>query len=167
MTSQLGPAAGYLAGLRDRLAADGCEVTSMRWHGHEVVVGMRTDRKARWLGSRAQLFVHAAAVPSVDDVALAEFTGWAMTAARSRIRGRLLNRSAGLVLPALISEDVRPSAVTWATADIRTLGFTMTGRPVTVTVTADGPRTDMFRDWVKWAGSFTGHVLKKAALYFP
>ncbi|MFE2041797.1 hypothetical protein ACFXAZ_12865 [Streptomyces sp. NPDC059477] len=122
MTSQQSPAASYLAALRERLEADGCVVSSTRWYGHEVLVGSRSDRKARWLGTKAQLFIYAAAVPSVAEATLSEFTGWAMTGARSRLGRIPIIRNAGLVLPALISADVQPGAAGWGAGAGRVLG---------------------------------------------
>lgn len=167
MTSQQSPAASYLAALRERLEADGCVVSSTRWYGHEVLVGSRSDRKARWFGTSVRLFVYAAAVPGVDQAALSEFTGWALTGAKSRRGGIPGARNAAMVLPALISADVQPTAAQWAAQDARILDPTVVGRPITVTATPGGLRTTMYRGGVVWGGMFTKHVLQKAALYFP
>ncbi|MET8831488.1 hypothetical protein ABZX40_37335 [Streptomyces sp. NPDC004610] len=167
MTPQQTSAPAYLAALRARLEADHCAVSSTHWHGHEVVVGERTDRKARWLGSGARIFVHAAAVPVVDEAALAEFSDWAMAAAGHRISGISVAFDAGLVLPALISADVRPAAAQWAAREHRVRGMTVVGRPIAVAVTEHGPRTAMFRGRGVAKAMFAGHVRDKAALYFP
>ncbi|MFD0261252.1 hypothetical protein ACFXKJ_28220 [Kitasatospora indigofera] len=158
----------YLEALGERLAADGCQVTTTTWRDRHVVVGSRSDRKARWFGTKSELFVLAAAVPETDTALLAEFTGWAMERSKS-VRGGLPGaRNAAMVLPALVSGSVQPSAAQWAAADARLLGTSLIGRPITVEATAPGSaRVTMYRGGVAWGGMFTGHVLQKAALYFP
>ncbi|MCI3225954.1 hypothetical protein [Streptomyces sp. NP-1717] len=161
-------ATAYLEALHGRLAADGCRMTTTPWGGHQVVIGSRSDRKARWFGTKVQLFVLAAAVPQVDDAVLADFTGWAMEYAGD-LRGGLPGaRNALMVLPTLISGNVQPSATQWAAADARILGTTVIGRPVVVQTPAPGAgRATMYRGGVVWGGMFTGHVLEKASLYYP
>ncbi|MFC8076612.1 hypothetical protein ACFUN8_13865 [Streptomyces sp. NPDC057307] len=161
-------ATAYLETLRGRLAADGCEVTGTLWGDSQVVIGSRSDRKARWFGTKVQLFVLAAAVPEADDTSLASFTRWAMEYAGD-LRGGLPGaRNALMVLPALISGNIRPSASDWAAKDARLVGTTVVGRPVTVQTTVPGTGgVTMYRGGVTWGGMFTGHVLEKASLYFP
>ncbi|MFF2189129.1 hypothetical protein [Streptomyces sp. NPDC058155] len=162
------PATAYLEALRGRLTADGCRVTATTWDDHQVVIGSRSDRKARWFGTKVQLFVLAAAVPQADDAVLADFTGWAMEYAGD-LRGGLPGaRNALMVLPTLISADVRPSATEWAARDARILGTTVIARPVVVqTPTPGAGRATMYRGGVVWGGMFTTHVLEKASLYYP
>ncbi|MFH8253710.1 hypothetical protein [Streptomyces roseolus] len=160
-------AATYLTALRERLAGDGCTVTAPEWNGHRVVTGSRADRKARWFGTKVEVFVFAAAVPEVDVADLAEFTGWAMGYAKGLRSGVPGARNAAMVLPALVSTRVRPEAARWAAEDARILGTTLIGRPLTVETTPGGTRTTMYRGQVQWGGLFTRHVLEKAALYFP
>ncbi|WP_406486180.1 hypothetical protein [Streptomyces phaeochromogenes] len=161
------PATAYLEALRGRLTADGCALASETWAGHQVVVGRRSDRKARWFGTKCQLFVCGAVVPRVDEAAIAEFTGWALTYAKRRRGGVPGARNAPMALPALISTDVHPSAAHWAAADGRVLDATVVARPVTVETTPEVVRTVMYRGGIMWGGMFTSHVLEKAALYFP
>jgi hypothetical protein len=160
----------YLDALRERLAADGCLVTAGTWSDHRVVIGSRADRRARWFGTKVELFVLAAAVPAVDDVSLAAFSGWAMSYAKSIRSGVPGARNSATVLPALISTGVHPSARAWAAADARILGTTLIGRPVTVETSASQAsqvtRVTMYRGQVVYGGLFTRHVLDKAALYF-
>ncbi|MFI5888162.1 hypothetical protein [Streptomyces sp. NPDC051554] len=61
-----GAADAYLAGLRERLTSDGSVVTATTWREHPVMIGSRSDRKARWLATKAELFVLATALPQVD-----------------------------------------------------------------------------------------------------
>ncbi|MFC9331970.1 hypothetical protein [Kitasatospora sp. NPDC057015] len=166
--SPVDAAGTYLLGLGERLAADGCQVTVGTWRDHRVVFGRRSDRKARWFGTKTELFVLAAAVPEVDGPLLAEFTGWAMDRAKSIRSGLPGARNAAMVLPALVSGSVQPSATQWAAADARLLGTSLIGRPITVETATPGiARITIYRGQVAWGGLFTGHVLGKAALYFP
>ncbi|MFJ5711488.1 hypothetical protein [Streptomyces sp. NPDC093105] len=157
----------YLAGLAGRLTADGCAVTSPEWNGRPVVAAQRADRKARWFGTKSELFVFAAAVPQVDVVTLEEFTVWAMSRAKSLRGGIPGARNVTLVLPALVSPYVDPAAAQWAAQDARTIDTTVVSRPVTVQTAPDAVRTTMYRGRVVWGAMFTGHVLEKAGLYFP
>ncbi|MFJ8621972.1 hypothetical protein ACIRD3_03915 [Kitasatospora sp. NPDC093550] len=167
-TAPADPATAYLAGVRERLTADGTHLTRAGWQGHRVVVGSRSDRKARWLGTKVELFVFAAAVPGVDGGSLAEFTGWALEYAKGIRSGVAGARNAAMVLPALISSGVHPSAAQWAAADGRVLGTTLIARPVVVEPAARGTaRVTLYRGRAAWGGMFTSHVLEKAALYFP
>ncbi|MFF7992728.1 hypothetical protein ACFZDG_23400 [Kitasatospora xanthocidica] len=161
-------ATAYLEGLRERLAADGCQVAEGSWHGLRAVVGSRSDRKARWFGTEVDLFVLAAAVHRVDEATLAEFTSWAMAHAGSVRTGPAGARNAAMILPALIGDSVHPAAAQWAGADGRVLGATLIARPVAVEAAAPGAaRVTMYRGGFTWGGMFTSHVLEKAALYFP
>jgi hypothetical protein len=167
-TSSADAAAVYLEHLGGRLAADGCEVASAGWGEHRVVIGTRSDRKARWFGTKVELFVLASAVPRVDDNTLAAFSGWAMEYAKSIRSGLPGARNAAMVLPALVSGSVQPSAAAWAAADARILGTNVIGRPVTVETAVPGAaRVTLFRGRVMYGGLFTRHVLEKASLYFP
>ncbi|MER5738595.1 hypothetical protein ABT117_23345 [Streptomyces sp. NPDC002262] len=160
-------ASTYLTALRGRLTADGCAVTPQSWNGHPVVAAHRADRKARWFGTKVELFVLAAAVPEVDAAALGEFTGWAMGHVKGLRRGIPGARNAAFVLPALVSARVRPEAARWAAEDARLLGTSLISRPLTVETAPDAVRTTMYRGQVPLGGLFTRHVLGKAALYFP
>ncbi|MFE0737291.1 hypothetical protein [Streptomyces sp. NPDC058855] len=160
-------AAAYLAALEERLTADGCTVTRPRWSGLTVVSGSRADRKVRWFGTKAELFVFVTAVPEVDVATLSEFTAWAMGYAKSLRGGIPGARNAALVLPGLVSTRVHPEAERWAAQDARILDATLVGRPLTVETAPNAVRTTMYRGRVVWGGMFTGHVLEKAALYFP
>ncbi|MEX0171455.1 hypothetical protein MRBLMG1_004109 [Streptomyces sp. LMG1-1-1.1] len=131
------------------------------------MTGCRADRKVRWFGTKAELFVFAAAVPEVDVTTISEFTAWAMRYAKSLRGGIPGARNAAMVLPALVSARVRPEAVQWAAQDARILGTTLISRPLTVETSQAGARTTMYRGGVVWGGMFTSHVLQKAALYFP
>ncbi|KAA6215856.1 hypothetical protein [Streptomyces filamentosus] len=162
-----GAAEAYLTKLQTRLAADGCTTTSPHWKDRRVVVGCRADRKARWFGTKTELFVLAAAVPEVDTAVLGEFTGWAMEYAKGLRSGLPGARNAATVLPALVSARVHPEAARWAARDALLLGTTLIGRPLTVETGPGVTRTTMYRGGVAWGGMFTGHVLEKAALYFP
>ncbi|WP_328826295.1 hypothetical protein OHT77_02680 [Streptomyces sp. NBC_00252] len=163
-----GAADSYLAALRQRLAADGTLVTGTTWRDRPVTIGSRSDRKARWFGTKAELFVLAAAVPGVDQALLTEFTGWALDYAKN-LRGGLSGaRNAALILPALVTPSAQPAARTWAAQDARVLGTSLIGRPITVETTGSGvTRVTMYRGGSRYGGMFTGHVLEKAALYFP
>ncbi|MER5889241.1 hypothetical protein ABT160_35905 [Streptomyces sp. NPDC001941] len=160
-------AAAYLTALHARLTADRCTVTTPPWKDRRVVAGARADRKARWFGTKAELFVFAAAVPEVDAATLGEFTVWAMSYAKGLRGGIPGARNAALVLPALVSTRVRPEAAQWAAQDARILDTTLISRPITVEAAPDVVRTTLYRGRVAWGGMFTGHVLEKAALYFP
>ncbi|MGW0121781.1 hypothetical protein [Streptomyces sp. NPDC003327] len=160
-------AAAYLSALQRRLTADGCAVTEPQWNGRRVVAGFRADRKVRWFGTKVELSVFATAVPEADLATLGEFTTWAMAYAKSLRSGIPGARNAAMVLPALVSDRVRPDAARWAAEDARILGTTLIGRPLTVETAPGAVRTTMYRGQVAWGGMFTGHVLEKAALYFP
>ncbi|MET9653240.1 MULTISPECIES: hypothetical protein [unclassified Streptomyces] len=157
----------YLQALHERLTADGCTVTLPPWNGRRVVTGCRADRKVRWFGTKTELFVFAAAVPEIDVATLGEFTTWAMSYAKGLRGGIPGARNAALVLPALVSERVRPEAAQWASQDARILGTTLISRPLTIETAPDHVRTTMYRGRVALGGMFTGHVLEKASLYFP
>ncbi|MCM2390511.1 hypothetical protein [Streptomyces albipurpureus] len=161
-------ATGYREALRERLAADGCEVSTTAWNDHQVVLGSRSDRKARWLGTKSELFVFAATIPEVDAGSLDEFTRWAMAYAKHLRTGLSGARNAAMVLPALISGRVQPTASSWAAADARLLGTDLIGRPITVEAIAPGStRVTLYEGRVLYGGMFTRHVLEKASLYFP
>ncbi|MFJ6723971.1 MULTISPECIES: hypothetical protein [unclassified Streptomyces] len=170
-TGPTGPTAdaatAYLTSLQARLTADRCTVTSSQWNDHPVLIGSRADRKVRWFGTKAQLFVFAAAVPEVDLNALGEFSAWAMRYAKNLRGGIPGARNAALVLPALVSARVHPEASQWAAQDARILDTTLISRPLTIETTPTTTRTTMYRGRIAWGGMFTGHVLEKAALYFP
>ncbi|MFD4832000.1 hypothetical protein ACFWPV_19415 [Streptomyces uncialis] len=158
----------YLEAVRGRMRADGCSLTKATWGDHQVVLGSRSDRKLRWMATKAELFVFAAVVPEVDVRVLAGFTEWAMAFARSARGGVIGARNAASVLPALISGSVQPEAVDWAAADARLLGATVIGRPVTVETAFKGSaRVTLHRGRSMYGAMFTGHVLEKAARYFP
>ncbi|MBO4271992.1 hypothetical protein GSF24_15385 [Microbispora triticiradicis] len=161
-------AAAYVQALRERLAADRCKVTEDDWGGHPVLVGCRSDRKARWLGTKVEIFVFAVAVAEVDTASITEFTGWAMDRAK-RLRSGLPGfRNAATVLPALVGASVQPAAAKWAATDARLLGATLISRPITVETPAAGAaRITMYRGGTMWGGAFTRHILRKASLYFP
>ncbi|MFC8764787.1 hypothetical protein ACFUAG_29295 [Streptomyces sp. NPDC057193] len=160
-------AATYLTALHERLTGDGCTVTLPHWNDHPVVAAGRSDRKIRWFGTKAELFVYAAAVPEIDIATLGEFTAWAMRHAKS-LRGGIPGvRNAALVLPALVSTRVRPEAAQWAAQDARILDTTLISRPLTVECAPGAVRTTMYRGRTLWGGMFTNHVLEKAARYFP
>ncbi|WP_329223605.1 hypothetical protein OG352_39475 [Streptomyces sp. NBC_01485] len=166
--SPAGAANAYLEALRERLTADGSGVTATTWRGYPVMIGSRSDRKARWFGTKVELFVLAAAVPEVDKAVMAEFTGWAMDYVKSLRSGLPGARNAAMVLPALVGGSVQRSARDWAAMDARVLGTSLVGRPVTVETSASGvTRITMYRGRVMYGGMFTRHVLEKAALYFP
>ncbi|WP_406129417.1 hypothetical protein [Streptomyces sp. NBC_00989] len=166
--STTGAADAYLAGLRERLAADGSLVTATAFRDRPVTIGSRADRKARWFGTKAELFVFAASVPEVDQALLTEYTGWALDYAKN-LRGGLAGaRNAALILPALVTGNAQPAARTWAAQDARVLGTSLIGRPITVETSGSGvTRVTMYRGGSMYGGMFTGHVLEKAALYFP
>ncbi|CAM5239310.1 hypothetical protein AB0M94_03385 [Streptomyces xanthochromogenes] len=165
--SSADPANTYLQSLGERLTADKCRMTASNWGEHPVVIGSRSDRKARWFGTKVELFVFAAVVPGVDDAHLAEFTKWAMSYAQSCRSGLPGARNAMMVLPALISGGVHTSAREWASRDARVLGTTVIGRPLTVEAAQGVSRVTMYRGGTVWGGMFTRHVLEKASLYFP
>jgi len=161
-------AAVYVQALRERLTADRCKVAEAEWRGHRVLVGRRSDRKARALGTKVEIFVFAVAVPEVDTASMTEFTAWAMENAKHLRSGLPGFRNAATVLPALVSADVRPDAAKWAAMDARLLGATLMSRPITVETTGTGTaRVTMYRGGTVWGGAFTHHVLRKASLYFP
>ncbi|WP_299535766.1 hypothetical protein [uncultured Streptomyces sp.] len=159
-------ATAYLTALQERLTRDGCAVTSPQRKDRSVVIGHRADRKARWFGTKTELFVFAAAVPEIDLSTLADFTAWSMAHAKSLRRGIPGARNAAMVLPALISARVQPEAARWAAQDARAVGATLIGRPVTVETRPGGVRVTMYRGQASVGGLFTRHVLEKADLYF-
>ncbi|WEH40190.1 hypothetical protein OG233_12245 [Streptomyces sp. NBC_01218] len=160
-------AAAYLTALHQRLTTDGCTVRTSDWKNHPSLTGYRADRKARWFGTRVELFVFAAAVPEVDVALLNDFTTWAMQYAKSVRGGMPGARNVAQVLPALVSSRVQPDAARWAAQDARLLGTTLISRPHTVEITPGAPRTTAYRGGTAWGGMFTRHTLEKAALYFP
>lgn len=167
-TPATGAADSYLAGLRERLAADGTLVTGTTWQDRPVMIGSRSDRKARWFGTKAELFVLASAVPEVDQALLTEYTRWALDYAKNLRSGLSGARNAAMILPALVTATAQPAARKWAAQDARVLGTSLIGRPITVETSGAGvTRVTMYRGRSMYGGMFTGHVLEKAALYFP
>ncbi|MEU9987103.1 hypothetical protein AB0E10_09905 [Streptomyces sp. NPDC048045] len=158
----------YLEAVRGRLAADGCGVTATTWAGHRVLIGSRSDRRLRWFGTKVELFVLATTVPEVDKASIAEFTRWALNYVRGVHGGLPGARNAAMVLPALVSGTVQPSAEDWAAQDARVVGTSVVGWPVTArTTTSRVTRVTMYRGRVAYGGMFKRHVLEKASLYFP
>ncbi|MFJ9629209.1 hypothetical protein ACIRU8_16055 [Streptomyces sp. NPDC101175] len=167
-TPGAGAADAYLAGLRERLISDGTVVTATAWRELPVTIGSRSDRKARWFGTKAELFVYATAVPEVDQELLAAYTGWALDYTKNLRTGLSSARNAALILPALVTANAQPAARTWAAKDGRLLGRSLIGRPITVETSGTGvTRVTMYRGGSMYGGMFTRHVLEKAALYFP
>jgi hypothetical protein len=77
-------------------------------------------------------------------------------------------RNAAMVLPALVTGSAQSAARKWAAQDGRLLGTSLIGRPITVETSGTGvTRVTMYRGGSLYGGMFTGHVLEKAALYFP
>ncbi|MFF7928855.1 hypothetical protein ACFZDP_48790 [Streptomyces mirabilis] len=67
---------------------------------------------------------------------MAEFTKWAMDHVKSLRSGLPGARNATMILPALASGSIEPSARDWAAKDARILGTSLIGRSVTVETSA-------------------------------
>ena len=92
-----------------------------------MVIGSRSDRRVRWFDTKVELFVLATAVPEVDSASMADFTGWAMDYVKSLRSGLPGARDAAMILPALASGSVQPSARDWAAKDALILGTSLIG----------------------------------------
>lgn len=156
----------YLAALGDRLAADGCETNWAEWEGTRVLVGRRSDKKARWFGTRVHLFTVAAAVPEIDAAILSDFTGWAMHYAKQH-KGAGLPGSYGNVItvfPVLVGGTVHAAAKDWAQGRMRCLELAVASRPVVVDTGA--AEVTLYRGKPLHGRMFVKHTLEKAHLYF-
>jgi hypothetical protein len=155
-----------MAALADRLTADGCETNWAEWEGTRVLVGRRSDKKARWLGTRVHLFTVAAEMPSVSAQNLYDFTGWAMHYAK-RHKGSRLPVGYGNVItvfPVIIGASVHPAAKDWAREDMRLSEMAVAARPVVVDTRA--AEVTLYRGKPMHGRMFVKHILEKADLYF-
>lgn len=130
------------------------------------MVGRRSDKKARWFGTRVHMFTIAAAIPNVDVATLAGFTGWAMNYAKQH-KGGGLPVSYGNVItvfPVLVGGAVHPAAKDWAREDLRLMELAVASRPVVVDTGA--AEVALYRGKPLHGRMFVNHTLEKADLYF-
>lgn len=154
----------YLNGLAERLAADGCTVSTQRWGQHDVVIGYRSDFRWTWMATKLHLFTVAApaAVVTRADIGAFTMSVWDQMIAR---QGALRGLQTGVaVLPALVGTQVTPDAAGWAAAEQRQR-FASFARPVTVDTSAHA--ISAFTGRVTLGGVYNSHLIGKLQTYFP
>lgn len=155
---------GYLDGLADRLATDGCAVSTERWGAHDVLIGHRSDFRVQWFATNLHLFTVAAPAGVVTQQDLEAFTSTVWDAMLAR-KGQLRGLQTGLaVFPTLVGTRVDPDAAIWASAEQR-LRFATFARPVVVDTTARD--ISAFTGRVALGGIYNSHLIGKLQTYFP
>jgi hypothetical protein len=155
----------YLAAVRDRLAADGCDLRDERWNGWPVLVGRRSDFRMRWMATRLHQFACVTVLPEISRSAVEQYTTQALRYAVDNKSGMPRGFQTGVALfPAMISDRVDPDALAWAEAQQR-LQFAVMARPVVVDV-ARGV-VAAFRGRAKLGAVYNGHLRAKSIAYFP
>lgn len=155
---------GYLDGLAGRLSADGCTTAWAEWEGTRALVGWRSDKRVRWMGTRVYLVTAAAEVPEVDAGNLAEFTSWAVRYAKHSLgAGGAGYGSVFTMLPVLAGPTVRPAAKAWARETSRVFELALAARPVAVDTRTS--EVTFYRGKSMHGRMFVKHLLQKADLY--
>lgn len=154
----------YLDGLADRLASDGCAVTSERWGTHDVLIGHRSDFRIQWIATNLHLLTIAAPAEVITLPDIENFTRAAWDQALAR-KGQMRGLQTGLALfPTLVGTQVTPDAAAWAAAEQRKR-FAAFARPVVVDAT--GPQVNAFTGRVTFGGIYNSHLIGKLRAYFP
>jgi hypothetical protein len=151
---------GYLKGLEERLAGDGCQVS---YEGLGLV-GYKAQMR---LLMRAHVFLVAAKGGAVDDDLLSEFAAAAVNLAVER-KGQWRGMQSGvIVLPVMVAESASDAAVaiTRRPHRLNLGGFAVMAQPAVVDLSAG--KAHIFRGVRIWGYAFNALIKKKLALYLP
>jgi hypothetical protein len=151
---------GYLKGLEERLAADGCQVS----HEKLGLVGYRARSRAL---VRAHVFLVAAKVGAVDEATLSGFAAEAINLAVER-RGQWRGFQSGvIVLPVMVAEsaDQGAVAITQRPHRLNMGGFAVMAQPAVVDLAAG--KSHIFRRTRFWGYAFNSLIKKTLADYLP
>ncbi|MCL8025109.1 hypothetical protein [Nocardioides bruguierae] len=154
----------YLAGLRDRLQQDGCDVSEAELRGGRALLGYRKDFKIQWMGSRLHTMVLALPWDRVDLPALEGFVADAAQWSHLNKKGLYNGLQSGTALfPVLVGNEVTPPAAQAAAAKQRQ-EFGQVTRPVTVDLSTG--TTSMFTGSPVVGFVFNGFLKAKSRAYF-
>ncbi|MEU5995269.1 hypothetical protein ABZ806_40360 [Spirillospora sp. NPDC047418] len=154
----------YVDVVRERMVADGCEVTAEQVGGVSALVGYRSNWRAF---SKVHLFTVVAESGSVDVEALERFTREASSLAKRR-KGAMRGAQSGvLVIAALVTEHADEAAKEMAGRRFRqgAGGFAALVQPAVVDLT--GKTVYSFRGVRIWGALFAAYLRKKNKLYLP
>jgi hypothetical protein len=154
----------YLITVRDRLIADGCEVTYETIGPVPAMVGYRSDIKAL---SKMHLFTVVASVPEVNEAALRDFAHRVSDYAKAQ-KGAMRGMQSGvLAFAVLVAPKVDDQAKAVAAQPFRLGmgGFAAMVQPAIADLTEG--RVHTFRGRRLWGAALAGHLRKKSILYLP
>lgn len=154
----------YVDVVRERMAADGCEVTTEQVGGLSALVGYRSNWRAL---SKMHLFTVVAESESVDVETLEHFTREASALAKNR-KGAMRGAQSGiLVIAALVTEYAEETAKVRAGKPFRqgAGGFAALAQPAVVDLTEKAVFS--FRGRRIWGALFASYLRKKNKLYLP
>ncbi|MGH9280629.1 MAG: levansucrase [Acidimicrobiales bacterium] len=101
-------AAQYVQHTRQRLLADGNEVSDVVLRGGAVLIGYQSQFKMRWMATKLHLFTGVAAVPQATAQAVAALSAEAIGYAKAT-KGQLRGLQTGVAaIPALVADEVTP-----------------------------------------------------------
>jgi hypothetical protein len=151
----------YVAGMGERMAADGCEVFQDRIGNHGMLVGQRKDFLPAAL-SRLHLITAALVLPAVSGADVVQFASDVSQYAKQRT-GAMLGLQSGIgAFSVIVSGHVGPDAIEAALAKPR-LQFAVRVQSVVVDTGAGVAHTFTGRQVVGYA--FNGHLRRKRELY--
>ncbi|WP_143228216.1 hypothetical protein [Actinomadura meyerae] len=159
-----GALADYMEVVRERVVADGCEVTTEEVSGVPALVAYRSNWRAL---SKMHLFTVVAECESVDAGTLEQFTREASLLAKER-KGAMRGAQSGvLVIAALVTEYADEPAKVIAGRPFRqgVGGFAALVQPAVVDLTDKSVHS--FRGRRIWGAAFASYLRKKNMLYLP
>jgi len=154
----------YVAGLKERLAADGCAVSHEKLGSRPVLVGYKAQTRAL---ARMHVFTVAMAAGRVEESDLRTYVDAAVELAGER-KGQWRGLQSGvIVLPVLVATGVDESAValTQKAYRLNLGGFAVLAQPAVVDVTAG--RVWTFRGTRLWGYAFNALIKQKYRSYLP
>lgn len=154
----------YVDVVRERLVADGCEVTAEQVAGAPAVVGYRSNWRAL---SKMHLFTVVAESETVDAAALEQFTRETSLLAKRR-KGAMRGAQSGVfAIAVLVTEYADEAAKELASRPFRQGlgGFAALVQPAVVDLT--DKKVYSFRGFRIWGAAFASYLRKKNKLYLP
>ena len=157
-------AAAYLAGLEERLGADGCTIEHTALGGVPALVARRSDFRLRWFATRLHLYTIAIVQQTVDPYTLFHFSNDATRYARQHKPGLPIGLQTGVaVFPVVVCAQPAPEAGQAAAARQR-VEFSCMTRPVVVDA-ATG-HAEWFQGKVYLGRAYAGHLVQRGRRYF-
>jgi hypothetical protein len=154
----------YLATVRERMVADGCQVSDEAIGPVQAMVGYRSNIRAL---SKVHLFTVVASIPEVDEAAIGDFARQVSDYAKAR-KGQLRGAQSGVMaLAALVAPKVDSAAKQLAAKPFRLGlgGFAAMVQPAVVDLTEG--RVHTFRGRRVWGAALAGYLRDKSARYLP